>query len=53
MKGGDIVRTPGLQFPNGLHIQISEKYKIRARGGKNQSSRREDEEANHMYCLRT
>nr|WIW39416.1 CYP87A2 [Digitalis lanata] len=25
IKGGDIVRTPGLQFPNGFHIQISEK----------------------------
>ncbi|KAL8106721.1 cytochrome P450 87A3-like [Apium graveolens] len=50
MEGGDIVRTPGLQFPNGLHVQISEKYKIRARGGKNQSSRQQDEEAKHMYC---
>uniref|UniRef100_A0A7N0ZYK9 Cytochrome P450 n=1 Tax=Kalanchoe fedtschenkoi TaxID=63787 RepID=A0A7N0ZYK9_KALFE len=25
IKGGDIVRTPGLQFPNGFHIQIREK----------------------------
>ncbi|KAF8380309.1 hypothetical protein HHK36_027791 [Tetracentron sinense] len=25
IKGGDIVRTPGLAFPNGFHIQISEK----------------------------
>ncbi|KAI3925800.1 hypothetical protein MKX01_003359 [Papaver californicum] len=25
IKGGDIVRTPGLAFPNGLHIKISEK----------------------------
>ncbi|KAI3453662.1 hypothetical protein Pfo_010325 [Paulownia fortunei] len=25
IKGGDILRTPGLQFPNGYHIHISEK----------------------------
>ncbi|KAK1374790.1 hypothetical protein POM88_030983 [Heracleum sosnowskyi] len=25
VKGGAIVRTPGLQFPNGVHIKISEK----------------------------
>ncbi|KAL7167442.1 hypothetical protein ACSBR2_037990 [Camellia fascicularis] len=25
IKGGNIVRTPGLQFPNGFHVQISEK----------------------------
>ncbi|KAI3985403.1 hypothetical protein MKX01_033717 [Papaver californicum] len=25
IKGGDIVRTPGLAFPNGLHIKITEK----------------------------
>ncbi|KAM7256364.1 hypothetical protein ACFE04_012105 [Oxalis oulophora] len=25
MKGGNIVRTPGLQFPNGFHVQIMEK----------------------------
>ncbi|KAG5589379.1 hypothetical protein H5410_039893 [Solanum commersonii] len=25
IKGGDIVRTPGLQFPNGYHIKISQK----------------------------
>jgi cytochrome P450 len=25
IKGGNIVRTPGLQFPNGFHIQITEK----------------------------
>ncbi|CAN4075943.1 unnamed protein product [Withania somnifera] len=25
ISGGDIVRTPGLQFPNGYHIKISEK----------------------------
>ncbi|KAL2542999.1 Cytochrome [Abeliophyllum distichum] len=25
IKGGDIVRTPGLQFPNGFHISLSEK----------------------------
>jgi hypothetical protein len=25
VKGGNIVRTPGLQFPNGFHIQITEK----------------------------
>lgn len=25
IKGGDIVRTPGLQFPNGFHVQITEK----------------------------
>ncbi|KAK7855042.1 cytochrome p450 708a2 [Quercus suber] len=24
-KGGDIIRKPGLVFPNGLHIKISEK----------------------------
>ncbi|CAA0842245.1 cytochrome P450- family 87- subfamily A-polypeptide 2 [Striga hermonthica] len=24
VKGGDILRTPGLQFPNGFHIQTSE-----------------------------
>ncbi|XP_019179507.1 PREDICTED: cytochrome P450 87A3 [Ipomoea nil] len=28
IKGGDILRTPGLQFPNGFHIQISEKHEI-------------------------
>ncbi|KAJ7944872.1 Cytochrome P450 family protein [Quillaja saponaria] len=25
IKGGNIVRTPGLQYPNGFHIQITEK----------------------------
>ncbi|WCJ26180.1 Cytochrome P450 87A3 [Euphorbia peplus] len=25
IKGGDILRTPGLQFPNGYHIQLMEK----------------------------
>jgi len=25
VKGGNIVRTPGLQFPNGFHVQIMEK----------------------------
>ncbi|XP_057763929.1 cytochrome P450 87A3 [Salvia miltiorrhiza] len=25
IKGGNILRTPGLQFPNGFHIQISER----------------------------
>ncbi|XP_057976089.1 cytochrome P450 87A3 [Malania oleifera] len=25
IKGGDIIRTPGLQFPNGFHIQIMDK----------------------------
>ncbi|KAH0974766.1 hypothetical protein GBA52_016665 [Prunus armeniaca] len=25
IKGGDIVRTPGLQFPNGFHVKIVEK----------------------------
>ncbi|OVA14150.1 Cytochrome P450 [Macleaya cordata] len=25
IKGGDIVRTPGLSFPNGFHIQVSKK----------------------------
>ncbi|MCL7025758.1 hypothetical protein MKW94_016846 [Papaver nudicaule] len=25
IKGGDIARTPGLTFPNGIHIKISEK----------------------------
>ncbi|XP_075508611.1 cytochrome P450 87A3-like isoform X1 [Primulina tabacum] len=25
IKGGDILRTPGLQFPNGYHVQIFEK----------------------------
>ncbi|KAK1374411.1 Cytochrome P450, family 87, subfamily A, polypeptide 2 [Heracleum sosnowskyi] len=25
VKGGDIVRTPGLQFPSGLHIKVSER----------------------------
>ena len=25
IKGGNIVRTPGLQFPDGLHVQIMEK----------------------------
>jgi hypothetical protein len=24
-KGGEIIRKPGLVFPNGLHIEISEK----------------------------
>ncbi|XP_042511667.1 cytochrome P450 87A3-like [Macadamia integrifolia] len=27
IKGGDIVRTPGLAFPNGFHVQLSEKHK--------------------------
>ncbi|XP_076936233.1 cytochrome P450 87A3-like [Bidens hawaiensis] len=27
IKGGDIVRTPGLQFPNGFHVQFFEKDK--------------------------
>ncbi|KAL8263814.1 hypothetical protein R6Q59_021944 [Mikania micrantha] len=27
IKGGDIVRTPGLQFPNGFHVQFFEKHK--------------------------
>ncbi|KAI5655552.1 hypothetical protein M9H77_32739 [Catharanthus roseus] len=27
IKGGDILRTPGLQFPNGFHIHISGKIK--------------------------
>ncbi|XP_021863246.2 cytochrome P450 87A3 [Spinacia oleracea] len=25
VKGGNIVRTPGLQFPDGFHVQLSEK----------------------------
>ncbi|RZB80953.1 Cytochrome P450 87A3 [Glycine soja] len=25
IKGGNILRTPGLQFPNGFHVQIMEK----------------------------
>lgn len=25
MGGGEIVRTPGLQFPNGFHVEITEK----------------------------
>ncbi|KAM3379412.1 hypothetical protein P3S68_011826 [Capsicum galapagoense] len=25
IKGGDIIRTPGLQFPNGYHVKITEK----------------------------
>ncbi|XP_004511599.1 cytochrome P450 87A3 [Cicer arietinum] len=25
IKGGNIVRTPGLQFPNGFHVQITKK----------------------------
>nr|XP_017232293.1 PREDICTED: cytochrome P450 87A3-like isoform X3 [Daucus carota subsp. sativus] len=25
VKGGDTVRTPGLQFPNGLHIKVSDR----------------------------
>ncbi|XWS46012.1 hypothetical protein CRYUN_Cryun14cG0028500 [Craigia yunnanensis] len=28
IKGGDIVRKPGLIFPNGLHIKISEKQEL-------------------------
>ncbi|KAM7491345.1 hypothetical protein LguiA_034266 [Lonicera macranthoides] len=27
IRGGEIVRTPGLQFPNGFHIRITEKKK--------------------------
>ncbi|KAG8374863.1 hypothetical protein BUALT_Bualt10G0039800 [Buddleja alternifolia] len=27
IKGGDILRTPGLQFPNGFHVHIFEKDK--------------------------
>lgn len=27
VRGGEIVRTPGLQFPNGLHVQITLKNK--------------------------
>ncbi|XP_061337302.1 cytochrome P450 87A3 isoform X2 [Gastrolobium bilobum] len=29
IKGGNIVRTPGLQFPNGFHVQIMEKDQLR------------------------
>ncbi|KAH7863152.1 hypothetical protein Vadar_014001 [Vaccinium darrowii] len=29
IKGGEIVRTPGLQFPNGFHVQISEKNELK------------------------
>ncbi|XAR70337.1 hypothetical protein NMG60_11027160 [Bertholletia excelsa] len=29
IKGGDIVRTPGLQFPNGFHVQISKKNEVK------------------------
>ncbi|XP_021281077.1 cytochrome P450 87A3-like [Herrania umbratica] len=31
MKGGDIVRRPGLIFPNGLHIKISGRQEWRSR----------------------
>ncbi|WRX10891.1 Cytochrome P450 - like 10 [Theobroma cacao] len=31
IKGGDIVRKPGLVFPNGLHIKISERQEWRSR----------------------
>ncbi|XP_038692030.1 cytochrome P450 87A3-like isoform X2 [Tripterygium wilfordii] len=27
IKGGDVVRKPGVVFPDGLHIQVSEKHK--------------------------
>lgn len=27
IKGGDIVRTPGLQFPIGFHVKIMDKEK--------------------------
>ncbi|KAJ9680926.1 hypothetical protein PVL29_020048 [Vitis rotundifolia] len=27
VKGGDIIRRPGLAFPNGLHIQVSKRHK--------------------------
>ncbi|RVW32634.1 hypothetical protein CK203_076502 [Vitis vinifera] len=27
VKGGDIIRRPGLVFPDGLHIQMSERHK--------------------------
>ncbi|KAL1556819.1 cytochrome P450 87A3-like [Salvia divinorum] len=27
IKGGQILRTPGLQFPNGYHIQVSKKIR--------------------------
>ncbi|CAM8880979.1 unnamed protein product [Rhodiola kirilowii] len=37
IKGGNIVRTPGLQFPNGLHIQIREKDNPPTRPGNNQT----------------
>lgn len=29
IKGGNIVRTPGLSFPDGFHIQLLEKHKWR------------------------
>ncbi|PSR91516.1 Cytochrome P450 87A3 like [Actinidia chinensis var. chinensis] len=29
IKGGEIVRTPGLQFPNGFHVQITEKNALK------------------------
>ncbi|KAM7257559.1 hypothetical protein ACFE04_013300 [Oxalis oulophora] len=30
IKGGNIVRTPGLQFPDGFHVQVKEKDKKEA-----------------------
>lgn len=27
VKGGDIIRTPGLSFPNGFHVHVSQKNK--------------------------
>ncbi|XP_011072203.1 cytochrome P450 87A3 [Sesamum indicum] len=44
IKGGDILRTPGLQFPNGYHIHISEKEKYK------QESQTRILSATHLGC---
>ncbi|KAM7525713.1 hypothetical protein LguiA_015615 [Lonicera macranthoides] len=58
IKGGDIVRTPGLQFPNGFHIQITQKNKqdqdqdqdpSSLPTNKKLSSNLDDEYASHLY----
>ncbi|KAK9276963.1 hypothetical protein L1049_006502 [Liquidambar formosana] len=43
IKGGDIVRTPGLQFPNGFHVQITEKNRQETTDDSKQSNQEEAE----------
>ncbi|XP_059661721.1 cytochrome P450 87A3 [Cornus florida] len=50
IRGGDIVRTPGLQFPNGFHIQISEKKNKQQEATSNSILSNSDyAQASHLY----